>query len=119
MYKQRFRVVFFALKDAANKELRARVALGEITPAKLARMSEDELANKEISQWRAAVREKSDRMSVLDPETAASFSTAASAALRRREREAAEQARRAHAFQAGRAHCLPPLPLFGLLVPLQ
>jgi len=53
-YKARIRSLAFNLKDAANPDLRARVLLGEVPPAKLAVMSPDELASRQLSAWREA-----------------------------------------------------------------
>lgn len=76
-YKAKVRTLHFNLKEAGNKELRAHVLRGDITPATLVRMSVTELANKELAAYRVKKEEEALKMSVLDAEAAAKFSTAA------------------------------------------
>lgn len=45
-YKMKYRSLLFNLKDASNPELRARVLMGDIPPAKLVRMSSEQLASR-------------------------------------------------------------------------
>jgi len=45
-YKNKYRTLLFNLKDAHNPELRARVLMGDIPPAKLVRMTSEQLASK-------------------------------------------------------------------------
>ena len=45
-YKNKFRTLVFNLKDSHNPELRARVLMGDIPPAKLVRMTSEQLASK-------------------------------------------------------------------------
>ena len=45
-YKNKYRSLLFNLKDAHNPELRARVLMGDIPPAKLVRMTSEQLASR-------------------------------------------------------------------------
>lgn len=105
-YKLKFRTLFFNLKDSNNEELRQRVVLGELSPARLVGMSNDELASQEVSQWRQGILETNKKRVVLDTEAAAKFSTAANQSLRMREialsqeQKAAEEAKRVAAAAA-------------------
>jgi len=74
-YKEKFRSLVFNLKS--NKELRAHVLRGDITPAVFVRMTATELAKKELADYRMKKEEEALKMSVLDAEAAAKFSTAA------------------------------------------
>ncbi|KAI4376329.1 hypothetical protein MLD38_014106 [Melastoma candidum] len=67
-YKEKGRSLLFNLKDRSNPELRERVLSGEIPPDKLCSMSAEELASKELSQWRMAKAEELAQMVVL-PDT--------------------------------------------------
>ncbi|KAI4379761.1 hypothetical protein MLD38_006015 [Melastoma candidum] len=67
-YKEKGRSLLFNLKDRSNPELRERVVSGEIPPDKLCSMSAEELASKELSQWRMAKAEELAQMVVL-PDT--------------------------------------------------
>lgn len=53
-YKEKGRSLLFNLKDQSNPELRVRVLSGDIKPEKLCLMSAEELASKELSEWRQA-----------------------------------------------------------------
>lgn len=64
-YNQKARSLLFNLKDKSNPELRARVFSGEITPADLCRMSAEQLASKELSDWRNAKEQALDKWVVL------------------------------------------------------
>lgn len=64
-YKERGRSLLFNLKDRNNPELRERVISGVITPEKLCSMTAEELASKELSQWRQAKAEEMAQMVVL------------------------------------------------------
>lgn len=64
-YNQKARSLLFNLKDKSNPELRARVFSGEIPPADLCRMSGEQLASKELSDWRNAKEQALDKMLVL------------------------------------------------------
>lgn len=64
-YKEKGRSLLFNLKDRNNPELRERVMSGEISPQKLCSMSAEELASKELSQWRMAKAEELAQMVVL------------------------------------------------------
>jgi len=69
-YKEKGRSLLFNLKDRNNPELRERVMSGEITPERLCSMTAEELASKELSQWRIAKAEELAQMIVLpDSET--------------------------------------------------
>ncbi|KAE8682731.1 Detected protein of confused Function [Hibiscus syriacus] len=52
-------------RDRNNPELRERVVSGEIPPERLCSMSAEELASKELSQWRQAKAEELAQMVVL------------------------------------------------------
>lgn len=67
-YKERGRSLLFNLKDRNNPELRGRVMSGEIAPERLCSMTAEELASKELSQWRMAKAEEMAQMVVL-PDT--------------------------------------------------
>ncbi|XP_073301639.1 uncharacterized protein [Primulina huaijiensis] len=67
-YKEKGRSLLFNLKDRSNPELRERVMSGEISPEKLCSMSAEELASKELSEWRMAKAEEMAQMVVL-PDT--------------------------------------------------
>eukprot|EP00897_Mesotaenium_endlicherianum_P007048 jgi/Mesen1/6371/ME000329S05534 len=64
-YRERARSIVFNLKDRSNPELRARVAGGQISPQELCGMTADQLASKELSQWRSAVAEEAAQLKVL------------------------------------------------------
>ncbi|KAK9688717.1 hypothetical protein RND81_09G006100 [Saponaria officinalis] len=64
-YKEKGRSLLFNLKDRNNPELRERVMSGEIPPERLCSMTAEELASKELSQWRMAKAEELDQMKVL------------------------------------------------------
>lgn len=71
-YKEKGRSLLFNLKDRNNPELRQRVVSGEIPPDRLCSMSAEELASKELSQWRIAKAEELAQMVVL-PDTEVDF----------------------------------------------
>ncbi|KAK5813996.1 PHD finger 3 [Gossypium arboreum] len=64
-YKEKGRSLLFNLKDRNNPELRERVVSGKITPHRLCSMSAEELASKELSEWRQAKAEEFAQMVVL------------------------------------------------------
>ncbi|XVE98526.1 hypothetical protein REPUB_Repub03eG0113500 [Reevesia pubescens] len=64
-YKEKGRSLLFNLKDRNNPELGERVISGEIPPERLCSMSAEELASKELSQWRQAKAEELAQMVVL------------------------------------------------------
>ncbi|XVF88203.1 hypothetical protein PTKIN_Ptkin19aG0031100 [Pterospermum kingtungense] len=64
-YKEKGRSLLFNLKDRNNPELRERVVSGEIPPEQLCSMSAEELASKELSEWRQAKAEELAQMVVL------------------------------------------------------
>ncbi|KAL2346806.1 hypothetical protein Fmac_000806 [Flemingia macrophylla] len=64
-YKEKGRSLLFNLKDRNNPELRERVMFGEIPPDQLCSMTAEELASKELSQWRIAKAEEFAQMVVL------------------------------------------------------
>jgi hypothetical protein len=64
-YKEKARSLLFNLKDRSNPELRARVLSGEITPENLCSMNAEQLASKELSEWRMAKAEEFAHMVVL------------------------------------------------------
>ncbi|KAL3650865.1 hypothetical protein CASFOL_007268 [Castilleja foliolosa] len=67
-YREKGRSLMFNLKDRNNPDLRESVMSGEISPEKLCSMSAEELASKELSQWRMAKAEEFAQMVVL-PDT--------------------------------------------------
>lgn len=67
-YKERGRSLLFNLKDKGNPELRLRVISGDILPERLCAMTAEELASKELSEWRLAKAEEHEKMVVL-PDT--------------------------------------------------
>ncbi|KAK2661106.1 hypothetical protein Ddye_007639 [Dipteronia dyeriana] len=64
-YKEKGRSLLFNLKDRSNPELRERVMSGEISPERLCAMTAEELASKELSEWRMAKAEEFAQMVVL------------------------------------------------------
>uniref|UniRef100_A0A2P2K2T1 TFIIS central domain-containing protein n=1 Tax=Rhizophora mucronata TaxID=61149 RepID=A0A2P2K2T1_RHIMU len=64
-YKEKGRSLLFNLKDRNNPELRERVMSREIPPERLCSMTAEELASKELSQWRMAKAEELAQMVVL------------------------------------------------------
>ncbi|EMS51629.1 PHD finger protein 3 [Triticum urartu] len=64
-YKEKGRSLLFNLKDKNNPGLRERVLSGEITPKCLCAMTTEELASKELSEWRMAKAEELAKMVVL------------------------------------------------------
>ncbi|MED6180029.1 hypothetical protein PIB30_006519 [Stylosanthes scabra] len=64
-YKEKGRSLLFNLKDRNNPELREKVMSGDIRPEQLCSMSAEELASKELSQWRIAKAEELAQMVVL------------------------------------------------------
>lgn len=67
-YKEKGRSLCFNLKDPNNPELRERVMSGEISPDRFCSMTAEELASKELSEWRMAKAEELAQMVVL-PDT--------------------------------------------------
>ncbi|KAG9131781.1 hypothetical protein Leryth_009501 [Lithospermum erythrorhizon] len=67
-YKEKGRSLLFNLKDRSNPELRERVMSGVISPERLCSMTAEELASKELSEWRMAKAEELAQMVVL-PDT--------------------------------------------------
>ncbi|XP_062218545.1 uncharacterized protein LOC133918608 [Phragmites australis] len=64
-YKEKGRSLLFNLKDKSNPELRERVLSGDIAPERLCSMTAEELASKELSEWRLAKAEEFSQMVVL------------------------------------------------------
>ncbi|KAL1346807.1 hypothetical protein HN51_020352 [Arachis hypogaea] len=64
-YKEKGRSLLFNLKDRNNPELREKVMSGDIRPEQLCSMTAEELASKELSQWRIAKAEELAQMVVL------------------------------------------------------
>lgn len=64
-YKEKGRSLLFNLKDRSNPELRERVLSGDIAPERLCSMTAEELASKELSEWRLAKAEEFAQMVVL------------------------------------------------------
>ncbi|KAL1532463.1 hypothetical protein AAHA92_32470 [Salvia divinorum] len=67
-YREKGRSLLFNLKDRNNPELRERVMSGKISPERLCSMSAEELASKELTEWRMAKAEELAQMKVL-PDT--------------------------------------------------
>ena len=74
-YKQKASTLKFNL--SGNEELRLHVLTGDIPAARLVEMDSVALASKELVEYRKKKEEQALKMSVLDTETAAKFSTAA------------------------------------------
>lgn len=51
-YKNRYRSIMFNLKDDKNEGLWRKVILGEVTSSRLVKMTAEEMASKELAQWR-------------------------------------------------------------------
>jgi hypothetical protein len=64
-YKEKGRSLLFNLKDKSNPELRERVSSGDIAPKRICSMTTEELASKELSEWRLAKAEEFAHMVVL------------------------------------------------------
>ncbi|PWZ45897.1 PHD finger protein 3 [Zea mays] len=64
-YKEKGRSLLFNLKDKSNPELRERVSSGDIAPERLCSLTAEELASKELSEWRLAKTEEFAQMVVL------------------------------------------------------
>lgn len=64
-YKEKGRSLLFNLKDRNNPELIKQVLNGEIPPDRLCSMTAEELASKELSEWRIAKAEAYAQMVVL------------------------------------------------------
>ncbi|KAI3828429.1 hypothetical protein L1987_02530 [Smallanthus sonchifolius] len=64
-YKEKGRSLMFNLKDRNNPELREKVLSGVISPERLCAMTPEELASKQLSEWRMAKAEELDKMIVL------------------------------------------------------
>ncbi|KAL1202238.1 Transcription elongation factor TFIIS [Cardamine amara subsp. amara] len=64
-YRERGRSLLFNLKDKNNPELRERVMSEAISAERLCNMTAEELASKELSEWRQAKAEKMAEMVVL------------------------------------------------------
>ncbi|PWA37149.1 SPOC domain / Transcription elongation factor S-II protein [Artemisia annua] len=64
-YKEKGRSLMFNLKDPNNPELRDKILSGVILPHRLCSMTPEELASKQLSEWRMAKAEEHDKMIVL------------------------------------------------------
>ncbi|AEC07729.1 SPOC domain / Transcription elongation factor S-II protein [Arabidopsis thaliana] len=64
-YKEKGRSLLFNLKDKSNPKLREKVMYGEIAAERLCSMSAEELASKELAEWRQAKAEEMAQMVVL------------------------------------------------------
>ncbi|KAK8939865.1 hypothetical protein KSP40_PGU015048 [Platanthera guangdongensis] len=64
-YKEKGRSLLFNLKDPSNPELREQVLSGDLSPRRLCSMTAEELASKELSQWRQAKAEEFAHMVLL------------------------------------------------------
>ncbi|XP_071700373.1 uncharacterized protein [Rutidosis leptorrhynchoides] len=64
-YKEKGRSLMFNLKDPNNPELREKVLSSKISPERLCSMTPEDLASKELSEWRLAKAEELDKMIVL------------------------------------------------------
>ena len=74
-YKQKASTLKFNL--SGNEELRLHVLTGDIPASRLVEMDSTALASRELLEYRKKKEEEALKMSVLDTETAAKFSTAA------------------------------------------
>ncbi|KAG7572227.1 Transcription elongation factor S-II central domain [Arabidopsis suecica] len=64
-YKEKGRSLLFNLKDKSNPKLREKVMYGEIAAERLCSMSAEELASKELAEWRQEKAEEMAQMVVL------------------------------------------------------
>ncbi|CAH8263559.1 unnamed protein product [Arabidopsis lyrata] len=64
-YKEKGRSLLFNFKDKSNPKLREKVMYGEIAAERLCSMSAEELASKELAEWRQAKAEEMAQMVVL------------------------------------------------------
>jgi transcription elongation factor S-II len=64
-YKSKARSIFLNLKDKKNSSLRERVISGEISPERLATMTNAELASKDLQQEMKAIQEENLKNSMV------------------------------------------------------
>ncbi|KAK7062950.1 Death-inducer obliterator 1 [Halocaridina rubra] len=57
-YKARYRSLLFNIRDAKNSGLFRKILNGTITPTNLAKMTSEELASKELAEWREREEKK-------------------------------------------------------------
>ncbi|RVX19664.1 hypothetical protein CK203_005394 [Vitis vinifera] len=89
-YKEKGRSLLFNLKDRNNPELRERVVAGEISPERLCSMTAEELASKELSEWRIA---KAEELAQMDDGASVEVSVGTSSLTRVRPRTKEKEAR--------------------------
>ena len=70
-YLNKFRSLLFNLRDAKNQGLVKNVLTGEILPARLVRMSPDEMASHELAKWRERENKHSIELIKRDAQLAA------------------------------------------------
>lgn len=70
-YMNKFRSLIFNLRDPKNQCLVTNVLIGEISPAKLVRMSPDEMASNELAKWRERENKHSIELIKRDAQLAA------------------------------------------------
>lgn len=70
-YMNKFRSLIFNLRDPKNQCLVTNVLSGEITPARLVRMSPDEMASNELAKWRERENKHSIELIKRDAQLAA------------------------------------------------
>jgi hypothetical protein len=76
-YKEKFRSLLYNLSNAANRDFRGGILAGELRPAAVVRMNEQQWASAEERRRLAALREELDKARVLDLERAALMNTTA------------------------------------------
>lgn len=57
-YKTRYRSILFNTKDSKNSGLFRKILKGTISPSQLVRMTSEELASKELLEWREREEKK-------------------------------------------------------------
>lgn len=57
-YKTRYRSILFNTRDSKNTGLYRKILKGTISPSQLAKMTSEELASKELLEWREREEKK-------------------------------------------------------------
>lgn len=57
-YKSRYRSLIFNIRDTKNSGLFRKILNGTISPSNLAKMTSEELASKELAEWREREEKK-------------------------------------------------------------
>ena len=64
-YKTKLRSIVFNIRDAHNLDLKCNICALHILPARLATMSADEMASKQIQSWRRGVADAAEKQKIL------------------------------------------------------